>query len=148
MTRDTRGGYSSHAAGSAPIPAVGAARVDGDRDHRRARRARLRRQPGEPHPHPVGTRALPAALRDPLAARLRATRIPNALVALLILLFLLAALAAAGTFITVALVNQMPQIVESVMAGLDQLERDVDWSALPRDIDSVRDLLSPEPGPR
>ncbi len=84
----------------------------------------------------------PAALLDSLTARLRATRLPNAVVALLILLLLLAVLAGAGTFITVALIDQMPQIVDSVVAGLDELERNIDWSALPGDIEGVSDLAA------
>ncbi len=84
----------------------------------------------------------PAALLDPLAARLRATRIPNAVVALLILLALFAVVAAAGTFIGAALVDQLPQIVDSVVAGLDRLEGSVDWSVLPGDVEGLRDLVT------
>jgi len=84
----------------------------------------------------------PAALLDPLAARMRATRMPNAIVAFLMLLLLLAILAGAGAFITVALIDQMPAIIDSVVAGLDELERSVDWSVLPGNIDGARDLVA------
>lgn len=84
----------------------------------------------------------PAALLDPLASRLRRTRLPNAVVAFLILLLLLTILVGAGAFITVALIDQLPAIIDSVIAGLDQLERSVDWSVLPGDIEGVRDLVA------
>ncbi|MFK5634349.1 AI-2E family transporter [Ornithinimicrobium sp. LYQ103] len=84
----------------------------------------------------------PAALLDPLAGRLRATRLPNAVVALLILLLLLGGLAGAGAFITVALIDQLPAIVDSVVDGLDELERNVDWAVLPGDVDSLSDLVA------
>ncbi|TRW46945.1 AI-2E family transporter [Georgenia yuyongxinii] len=84
----------------------------------------------------------PAALLDPLASRLRATRIPNAVVALLMLLFLMAAVAGAAAFITNALIDQVPEIVASVASGLDQLERNVDWSVLPGNIEGVSDLVA------
>ncbi|MGD8200991.1 AI-2E family transporter [Ornithinimicrobium sp. W1679] len=91
---------------------------------------------------PVVLALFPAALLDPLAGRLRRTRVPNAVVALLILLLLLAGAAGAAAFITVALVAQLPAIVDSVVEGVDQLERDVDWAALPGDVDSVADLVA------
>lgn len=84
----------------------------------------------------------PAALLDPLAGRLRRTRVPDAVVALVILLLLLAGVAGAGAFITVALVAQLPAIIDSVVDGLDQLEREVDWAVLPGDVDSVADLVA------
>ncbi len=84
----------------------------------------------------------PAALLDPISSRLRATRIPNALVSLLILLLLLIVVAGAGTFITIALVKQAPEIVQSTIAGLDHLETKVNWSALPGDAKSASDLLT------
>ncbi|MGC5584953.1 AI-2E family transporter [Ornithinimicrobium sp. W1665] len=91
---------------------------------------------------PVVLALFPAALLDPLAGRLRRTRVPNAVVALLILLLLLAGAAGAAAFITLALVAQLPAIVDSVVEGVDQLERDVDWAALPGDVDSVADLVA------
>ncbi|HLV03496.1 AI-2E family transporter [uncultured Georgenia sp.] len=84
----------------------------------------------------------PAALLDPVAARLRATRIPDAVVALLILLVLFAVVVAAGAFIGAALVDQVPQIVDAVVAGLDRLETSVDWSVLPGDVGGLRDLVT------
>src|SRR5690625_1710035 len=84
----------------------------------------------------------PAALLDPVAARLRATRIPDAVVALLILLVLFAVVVAAGAFIGAALVDQVPQIVDAVVAGLDRLAASVDWSVLPGDVGGLRDLVT------
>lgn len=84
----------------------------------------------------------PAALLEPLTRRLRQTRIPNALVALLILLLLLAGMAGAGVFITVALIDQVPEIIDSVVTGVDQLERNLDWSVFPGEINSVREVVA------
>ena len=84
----------------------------------------------------------PAALLDPVAGRLRATRVPNAVVALVLVLVLVASLGGAAAFITVALVDQLPAIIDSVVEGLDQLERRVDWAVLPGDVDSVSDLVA------
>ncbi len=84
----------------------------------------------------------PAALLDPLTRRLCQTRVPNALFALLILLLLLAGLVGAGAFVTVALIDQVPEIIDSVVTGLDQLERNLDWSVVPGEIDSLREMLA------
>jgi predicted PurR-regulated permease PerM len=84
----------------------------------------------------------PAALLDPLAGRLRATRVPNAVVALVLVLVLVASLGGAAAFITVALVDQLPAIIDSVVEGLDDLEARVDWDVLPGDIDSLSDLVA------
>lgn len=84
----------------------------------------------------------PAALLDPLTRRLCQTRVPNALFALLILLLLLAGLVGAGAFVTVALIDQVPEIIDSVVTELDQLERNLDWSVVPGEIDSLREMLA------
>lgn len=84
----------------------------------------------------------PAALLNPVAGRLRRSRVPNALSALLILFLLLGAVVGAGAFITVALIDQVPQVVDSVLAGLDQLELSLNWSVVPGDSDSLRDLVT------
>src|SRR5690606_30804554 len=85
----------------------------------------------------------PAALLNPLAARLRATRIPNSLVSLLILLLLAAVLAGAMWFIVPAFIAQVPDIVDSVTSGLDQLDESIDWSLLPGGIEGLSDLVDP-----
>src|SRR5690625_3997960 len=85
----------------------------------------------------------PAALLNPLAARLRGTRIPNSVVSLLILLLLAAVIAGAMWFIVPAFVSQVPQIVDSVRSGLAQLDEAIDWSVLPGDIEGLSDLVEP-----
>lgn len=84
----------------------------------------------------------PAALLDPLAARLRDTRIPNVLVALIMVILLIAVLAGILAFITVALINQLPQIAGSVVSGLQQLEQAINWTEFPADIQGLSDLAS------
>ena len=85
----------------------------------------------------------PAALLNPLAARLRGTRIPNSVVSLLILLLLAAVIAGAMWFIVPAFISQVPQIVDSVRSGLAQLDEAIDWSVLPGDIEGLSDLVEP-----
>lgn len=85
----------------------------------------------------------PAALLNPLAARMRGTKIPNAVVSLLILLMLAAVIAGAMWFIVPAFISQVPQIVDSVTSGLEQLDEAVDWSVLPGDIGGLTDLVDP-----
>ncbi|MFC4554595.1 AI-2E family transporter [Georgenia faecalis] len=84
----------------------------------------------------------PAALLDPVAGRLRASRLPNALGALLLLLALLGVLALAAWFITSAVIDQVPEIVDSVTAGIERFEEDFDWSIVPGDIGSLSDLAA------
>lgn len=84
----------------------------------------------------------PAALLDPLAIRLRRTRLPNSLVALLLILALLAGIGAILAFVTIALINQWEQIAESVVSGLQQLDQAIDWNALPGDFQGVSDVAS------
>src|SRR5690625_4961921 len=91
---------------------------------------------------PVVLALFPAALLDPLAGRLRRTRVPNAIVALVMIVALLGIVAGAVAFITAALIDQMPQIVDSVVSGVAELEQAVDWQSLPGDAESLSDLAA------
>ncbi|GAA1623619.1 AI-2E family transporter [Georgenia ruanii] len=89
---------------------------------------------------PVVLALFPAALANPLAARLRRSRLPNALGALLLLLLLVLVFVIPVYFIVPALAAQAPQLASSVVDGLAQLDRAVDWSRLPGNIKGASDL--------
>ena len=89
---------------------------------------------------PIVLALFPAALINPLAARLRRTRISNALGALLLLLLLILAFAIPAYLIVPAFAAQAPDLARSITAGLDQLDAAVPWSRLPGDIGGLSDL--------
>ncbi|QDB79973.1 AI-2E family transporter [Georgenia wutianyii] len=89
---------------------------------------------------PVALALFPAALLAPLTARLRATRLPDSAVALLILLLLLVVLGGAGVFIGRALAEQAPQIADHVSRGLSRIEDRVDVAGLPGGAGGIEDL--------
>jgi putative heme transporter len=73
----------------------------------------------------------PAALLSPLAERLRGTRVPGPVSALALVVGLLLAFVVPAWVIIPLVAEQVPALVEAVSEGLDQLDRVVDWSALP-----------------
>lgn len=82
----------------------------------------------------------PAALFSPLAERLRSSRMPDALTALLLVLALIAAFVLPGWLIVPRFVDQMSDLGDSIMRGLDQAQSAVDWTVLPTDLQGPRDL--------
>ena len=89
---------------------------------------------------PVALALFPAALLAPLTTRLRATRLPDSAVALLLVLLLLAVLGGAGVFIGRALAEQAPQIADYVSRGLSRIEDRVDVAGLPGGAGGLEDL--------
>lgn len=82
----------------------------------------------------------PAALFSPLAERLRSSRVPNALTSLLLVLLLVGAFVLPGWFIVPRFVDQMSDLGDAVVRGLDQAQSAVDWTILPADLQGPRDL--------
>jgi len=72
---------------------------------------------------PVIAALLLAALVDPLARRLRATRLPNWAAALLVLLALILVLAAAGLIIVPQVVGQIKTVNINVAEGVEKVQR-------------------------
>lgn len=73
----------------------------------------------------------PAALLSPLASRLRDSRLPNALGALVLLAGLLLVFIVPVRLIVPLIADQVPALADAVSEGLQQLDQVVDWSALP-----------------
>lgn len=73
----------------------------------------------------------PAALLDPLASRLRDSRLPNALGALALVVALLLVFVIPVRLVVPLVADQVPALVDVVSDGLQQLQGVVDWSALP-----------------
>lgn len=84
----------------------------------------------------------PAALLDPVAGRLRGTRMPNVLTAIVLLLALFTVIGGLVTFITAALVDQWDEIADSVVSGLEELDQAINWDSLPGDFSGLSDLAS------
>ncbi len=91
---------------------------------------------------PIVLALFPAALVNPFSSRLRRSRLPNALGALVILLSLLLVFAIPAYLIAPAFAAQVPELARSVTGGLDQLDSAVDWSRLPGNITGLSDLAS------
>ena len=83
---------------------------------------------------------LPAALVDPLAARLRGTRIPDALSALLLVLMLVLVFVLPSWATVPMFAQQLPELVDAVVRGLEELEEAVDWAALPGSPEGPEDI--------
>lgn len=73
----------------------------------------------------------PAALLSPLASRLRDSRLPNALGALVLLAGLLLVFIVPVRLIVPLIADQVPALADAVSEGLQQLDQVVVWSALP-----------------
>lgn len=73
----------------------------------------------------------PAALFSPVAERLRPTRVPDALTALVLVVLLIAAFALPGWLVVPRFVEQMSDLGDAVLRGLRQAQDAVNWSALP-----------------
>ncbi|GAB2691017.1 AI-2E family transporter [Thalassiella azotivora] len=73
----------------------------------------------------------PAALLDPVAARVRRSRVPGALGALLLVLLLVLVFAVPAWLVVPRVVDQVPALADSVVRGLEQLEDAVDLRSLP-----------------
>jgi putative heme transporter len=71
---------------------------------------------------PIVAALLIAALFDPLAARLRPTRLPDALVATLVLLAVLAVFAVAGLLIVPEVIGQLSEVNINVNRGLEKIQ--------------------------
>ena len=84
----------------------------------------------------------PAAVLEPVASRLRSTRLPNALTAVALLLALFAVIAGLLTFITAALVEQWEELADSMVSGLEELDQAITWDALPGDFTGLGDLAT------
>lgn len=82
----------------------------------------------------------PAALFSPLAERLRSSRIPDALTALLLVVVLVGAFVLPGWLIVPRFVDQMSDLGDAIVRGLDQAQSAVDWTVLPADLQGPRDL--------
>jgi putative heme transporter len=90
---------------------------------------------------PVLLAVFPAALLSPLADRLRRTRLPNALSALLLVVGLLLVVVVPAWFIAPLFVAQLPALAASVSQVLDDLRTAFDWSQLPGSPEGPRDLI-------
>jgi predicted PurR-regulated permease PerM len=83
----------------------------------------------------------PAALLSPAAESLRHTRIPNALFAILLVLLLLLAFVLPVWVVVPLFAQQVPDLADAVVRGLERLEAAVDWSALPGSPQGPGDLV-------
>jgi predicted PurR-regulated permease PerM len=83
----------------------------------------------------------PAALFSPLASRLRQTRVPDSLTALLLVLLLVLAFVLPAWYIVPRFAKQMSALGDAIMQGLDEAQQAVDWSALPGSPQGPRDLV-------
>jgi predicted PurR-regulated permease PerM len=90
---------------------------------------------------PVLLALFPAALLSPLAERLRATRLPDALSAVLLVVGLLLVVVVPAWFIAPLFAAQLPALVASVSQVLDELRGAFDWSRLPGSPEGPRDLI-------
>jgi putative heme transporter len=84
----------------------------------------------------------PAALLDPLSQRLRDSRIPNGLGAVLLVVALLLAFVVPAWVILPMFAAQVGNLETAVSDGLDQLRDAVDWSLVPGSPDGPRELIS------
>ncbi len=86
----------------------------------------------------------PAALFSPLAERLRRSKVPDSLTALLLVLLLVAAFVLPGWLIIPRFVDQLGNLGDSLMRGLQRAQDAVDWQVLPGggQVKDPQDLLS------
>lgn len=84
----------------------------------------------------------PAALLSPLSQRLRDSRVPDALGAVLLVLALLLVFIVPAWVILPMFAAEIPSLEKSVSRGLDQLRSAVDWSQLPGSPQGPRELIS------
>jgi putative heme transporter len=84
----------------------------------------------------------PAALLSPLSQRLRASRIPDGLGAVLLVLGLLLAFVVPAWVILPMFAAEVSDLQTALSRGLDQLRETVDWSRLPGSPEGPRELIS------
>jgi putative heme transporter len=82
----------------------------------------------------------PAALFSPLAERLRTSRVPNVLTALLLVLLLVGTFVLPAWLIVPRFVEQMSDLGDAVIRGLNRAQQAVDWNILPTDLKGPSDL--------
>lgn len=90
---------------------------------------------------PVLLALFPAALLSPLADRLRGTRLPASVSAVLLVVGLVLIFVVPAWFIIPLFAAQVPELVASVSRGLDDLRAAVDWSRLPGSPTGPRELI-------
>jgi putative heme transporter len=83
----------------------------------------------------------PAALFSPLAERLRRTRMPNPLTAVLLVVLLVMLFVVPGWLVIPRFVAQAPELADAVLAGLEELESGIDWTILPGNVQRPADLV-------
>jgi predicted PurR-regulated permease PerM len=82
----------------------------------------------------------PAALFSPLAERMRGTRLPDSLTALVLVLLLVAAFVLPGWLVVPRFADQVGDLGDAVARGLQQAQSAVDWSLLPGSADGPQEL--------